>query len=36
MDEIKDRVKFSRKKKCDVCKEIKLVAHECENFEVQK
>lgn len=26
----KDRVKFSRKKKCDVCHEVKMVAHECE------
>lgn len=25
----KNRVKFSRKKKCDVCHEVKFVAHEC-------
>lgn len=31
LNEIKNRVKFSRKKKCDVCKEIKLVTHECES-----
>jgi len=27
----KNRVKFTRKKKCDVCKKIKPVAHECED-----
>ena len=27
---IKNRVKFTRKKKCDVCHEVKLVTYECE------
>ncbi len=31
MWDLKNRVKFTRKKKCDVCKEVKMVSHECEN-----
>ena len=30
INKLKNRVKFSRKKKCDVCKQNKLVSHECE------
>ena len=31
IESLKRRVKFTRKKKCDVCKQIKMVTHECED-----